>query len=167
MLNVFRSLFFKRQAVFVSPLTTSEAISRLRAATSGTFLASVVHEKVAGKVTEAKVVLRRDIPFVGNSFKPYFIGRFEQERGETILRGAFKVHLLVRAFMAYWFGFCILWTAIATFALFAKPTELWFFPLAGVGMLLAGTGFVWLGQWFARNDEAVISSVIKAAVGAA
>ena len=74
------------------------------------------------------------------------------------------MHWMVKLFMSFWFGFCILWTLLALAIVVAKPAEAWLFPLAGIGMLLAGTAMVMLGKWFARNDVRYLSKVINEAL---
>ena len=149
---------------FTSDLPIERAIACLRKGTARSVLHSLARESAAGKVTEHKVSLQRVIPLVGNSFKPFFIGRFEAEDGRTLLRGAFTMHWMVKLFMSFWFGFCILWTLLALAIVVAKPAEAWLFPLAGIGMLLAGTAMVMLGKWFARNDVRYLSKVINEAL---
>lgn len=49
-------------------------------------------------------------PLVRNSFEPYFYGRFEQAKfgKQTLIRGRFKMHPLVTAFMGVWFTLALL-----------------------------------------------------------
>jgi hypothetical protein len=71
---------------------------------------------------------------------------------------------MVKAFMTFWFGFCALWTLLTLFAVVAKPSELWFFPFAGLGVPFAGAALVRLGRWFARNDRQYLCEVIENAL---
>jgi len=154
-------------ATFNSPFPVEHAVSRLRAATSSSLFGELIRQSANGKVTAQRVVLERDIPFVGNSFKPVFVGRFESKEGRTVLTGAFRLSWFARTFMSFWFGFGVLWTVFAIVGALANPSEAWFFPLAGCGLLLAGFLLVSLGKWFARNDEAYLSKVIAAALAGA
>ena len=158
-------LYGSEPATFVSDLPVEQAVSRLRAGTARSAFHALLRERAAGKVTAHKVSLQRAIPFVGNSFKPFFVGQFRIAEGKTELRGVFTMHWYVKVFMSFWFGFCVLWTLLAMAAVATKPTELWFFPFAGIGMLLAGTALVAVGKWFARNDRSFISTVITEALG--
>ena len=158
-------LYGSEPATFASELPVEQAVARLRAATARSAFHALLRERAAGKVSEHKVSLQRAIPFVGNSFKPLFVGRFYAAQGRSELRGVFTMHWYVKLFMSLWLGFCVLWTAVALLAVAAKPTELWFFPLAGIGMLIAGTALVAAGKWFARNDRSFLSKVISEALG--
>ena len=74
------------------------------------------------------------------------------------------MHWMVKVFMTFWLGFCALWTLLTLIAAIAKPAEVWFFPLFGLGMLFFGVAFVRLSKWFARNDRKYLYEVIKAAL---
>jgi hypothetical protein len=87
------------------------------------------------------VQLQRAIPMVRNSFKPFFVGRFEFKNGRIVLVGHFTMHWFVKIFMTFWFGFCVLWSLTATLAVMAKSFEYWWFPLGGVAMLGVGKRF--------------------------
>jgi hypothetical protein len=102
---------------------------------------------------------------VGNSFKPFFIGRFEQQAGKVVLTGRFTMHWLVKVFMTFWFGFCALFvvTGLAAAIHTSKAAAV---PLMGGLMLLFGLGLVRLGGWFSRRDPAWLSDVISTALHA-
>lgn len=85
---------------FRTRMSCDQAVASLRSEISRPVLASLTHEETIGTVTKQKVVLQRRIPFVQNSFKPYFIGRFSSESGETVLRGVFTMHWATKAFMS-------------------------------------------------------------------
>ena len=161
---LFAFLFGSVPETFTSNLPVEQAVARLRAATAKSAFHTLAREAAAGTVTERKVSLQRAIPFVGNSFKPIFVGHFQVTRGQTQLQGVFTMHWAVKVFMSFWFGFCVLWTVLAIAAVVAKPTELWFFPLVGIGMLFAGAAIVKAGKWFARNDRSYLSKVITVAL---
>ena len=146
-----------------SPLPASESLTRLQHATDSSLLGPLAGQAMTGKVTEEKVKLERSISFVQNSFKPVFVGKVEQPPRGSVLRGTFGLHWSAKAFMSFWFGFCVLWTAGAAIAVATTP-EAWFFPLAGIAMIVAGYGIVRLGQWFARNDREYLERTIKAAL---
>ena len=157
-------LFGSTPATFMSAWTIEQSVERLRAATARSALHTLVRERAAGTVTAKRVSLQRAIPFVGNSFKPFFVGQFETVNGRTQLHGRFAMHWYAKGFMTVWFGGCALWTIFALVAVSTKPREVWFFPLAGIGMLAAGTALVQVGKWFARNDRAYLSKVITKAL---
>jgi hypothetical protein len=158
-------MFFSTEPIeFRTGMALDNAVASLRAASSRSVFGSITREAATGKVTEKKVVLQRTIPFMGNSFKPIFVGRFRSESGETILRGVFTTHWTTKIFMAFWFGGCFIWTLLVLFMALVRPTELWFLPLAGLGMLLLGSGFVRFARWLARNDQTYLNAVISRAL---
>jgi hypothetical protein len=109
MIRRFLALLYSTELVeFRTKMTLDRAVVSLRSATSKSFLNAITREAATGTVTAQKVVLRRTIPYVGNSFKPFFVGRFCSESGGTILRGVFTLHWMTKAFMTFWFGFCSL-----------------------------------------------------------
>ena len=119
----------------------------------------------AGSVSASRVSLQRVIPMVGNSFKSFFVGRFEQHDGKVVLTGRFAMHWLVKVFMAFWFGFCVLFTVARIVTAIRTPRAA-FMPLTGGLMLLFGLGLVRLGGWFSRRDPAWLSDVISTALHA-
>ena len=44
----------------------------------------------------------------------------------------------------------------------SSQDAIWWFPLAGIGMLAFGVALVQLGKFFARNDTAWLSKAIAA-----
>jgi hypothetical protein len=142
-----------------------ESVERLRAVTRRSALAALTGQAAVGKVSERRVSLQRVIPFVGNSFKPFFIGHFEPSSNGTRLVGHFTMHRLIKVFNTLWFGFCVLWTLLAIGAVGVTSTsENWYFPLFGFGMLVAGALSVQTGKWFARNDAVWLTDVITNAL---
>jgi hypothetical protein len=154
-------LYGSTPATFDSRYSFGESVERLRSATKTW---SLTNQVAAGKVSENKVVLQRSIPFVRNSFKPFFVGNFERSGHGVVLVGRFTMHWFVKAFLTFWFGFCLLWTALAIAAVISSRDAIWWFPLAGIGMLVVGAAIVQLGKYFARNDIAWLSKVIEAAL---
>src|SRR5579871_6236811 len=148
---------------FESRFGLAESVERLRAATRRWSIFAVAQEVASGRVTESRVSLQRVIPMIGNSFKLFFVGRFLLEDGKVVLRGRFTLHWLVKIFMTFWLGFCLLFTALAVVAAIRTP-QATPMPFAGLGMLLAGLGMVRLGGWFSRNDPAWLSTVIRKAL---
>jgi hypothetical protein len=150
---------------FVSSYGLAESVARLKAATRKWSLFNVSEQAAVGQVDEARVSLRRMIPMVGNSFKPIFVGRFEQAQGKVVLTGRFRLSWFVKLFMAYWFGFCALFVVLSLTAAIHKPAVA-VVPLAGVGMFALGLGMTRLFAWFSRNDPVWLSSVIRTALHA-
>lgn len=150
---------------FASSYDLVESVARLKAATKKWSLFNVSEQAAVGRVSEARVSLQRVIPMVGNSFKPVFVGRFEQVQGKVVLTGRFKLSWFVKLFMAYWFGFCALFVVLSLAAAIHKPAAA-LMSLAGVGMFALGLGMTRLFAWFSRNDPAWLSDVIRAALRA-
>ncbi len=152
---------------FNSSYNLPKSVVRLRTATSTANSFSLRQSSATGVVTEQKVTLQRSIPFVGNSFKPYFVGRFSNNNGQVVLIGQFTMHWYVKIFLSIWFGFLSLITVLGLFATITiKQNQAtgWQFALFCVGMFGAGTLLVWSGQWFARQDIAWLSSIIQKAL---
>jgi hypothetical protein len=144
---------------FESAYRLDESVRRLRDATRRWALFSTT-EVAAGAVSSSRVSLQRVIPMVGNSFKPYFIGKFERRADKVVLVGRFTMHPFVKVFMAIWMGFVVFATlasgVAATQSHRAAPM-----PLFGLGMLLCGVLLVRFGAWLSRNDSAWLSDVIR------
>jgi hypothetical protein len=149
---------------FESRFGLTESVERMKAATRRWTLFAVAQEVASGRVTESRVSLQRVIPMVGNSFKPFFVGRFLLRGGKVVLRGRFTLYWLVKIFMVFWLGFCLLFTAMAVVAAIRSPQAAPI-PFAGFAMFLAGLGMMRLGGWFSRNDPAWLSTVIRNALG--
>jgi hypothetical protein len=150
---------------FESSFGLSESIERLRAATRRSVFLALARQEAVGTVTETRASLQRAIPMVGNTFKPFYPGRFIDRNGKVILIGRFGMHWFAKAFMAFWFG------GIGIFALFSvfltnNLQQAALLILAGLGMMAFGTALVSIGKWFARNDAKWLSDVIRGALSA-
>ena len=164
MLRAIRSAIFGTETFEVySPLPAAEALQRLKNATDSSLLGPLAGQAMTGRVSEEKIKLERSISFLQNAFKPVFVGKIETHTRGSVLRGTLGLPWSVKAFMSFWLGFCALWTVGAAIAVAAKP-EAWFFPLAGIGLVIAGYGIIRLGQWFARNDKQYLERTIQAAL---
>lgn len=150
---------------FVSSFDMAESVERLRAATRRWALPFATQECAAGTVKQGRVALQRVIPMVGNSFKPFFIGRFEQRQGKVVLTGRFTMLLFVKLFMAVWFGGLACMTVAGLVASLSSRKAA-MLPVATIGMMAFGVGLVALGQRFTRNDPAWLSDVMRGALEA-
>jgi hypothetical protein len=151
---------------FESSFGLAESVDRLKAATRHWHWAmfTLSREAAAGTVTESRVSLQRVIPMVRNSFKPCFVGRFQVRQNQVVLTGRFALHWSVKLFMGLWFGFCVLFTALALFAAVPGPHAT-FMPLAAfITMMAFGVGLMRICVWFSRNDRAWLSDVIRTAL---
>ncbi len=161
-------LYGSTPAEFVSAYGLSESVERLTAATKRSAFSSLGETSAVGKVSESQVRLERVIPMMRNSFKPFFVGRFEVRDGVTVLTGRFTLTLVVKVFMTVWFGTLllvggeILVNRVAVHR--TAPSFILFQPLL---MVAAGILLVGFGKWLSRNDIAWLSSVIERALGKA
>ena len=153
-------------AEFKSTYGLTESVTRLRAATRRSAFGVLGQQAAAGPVSESRVRLQRVIPMVGNSFKPFFFGRFEVRGEEVYLTGRFTMLGLVKAFMTFWFGSVLAFgVALAIYAINIHGGH-WLPALSGLVMFGAGVGLVGFGKWLARNDVAWLSNIVRTALGA-
>jgi hypothetical protein len=150
---------------FESAFDLPESVSRLKAASRRWVFSSMGQQFASGSVSASRVSLQRVIPMVGNSFKPFFVGRFEQHNGNVRLTGRFSMRWLVKVFMAFWLGLCVLFTVAGIVTAIHTPKAA-SMPLMGGLMLLFGLGLVRLGGWFSRRDPEWLSEVISTALHA-
>lgn len=88
MLHALNSLLYgSGPALFESDHSLPESVERLRKTTRATALGALSSQQAVGKVSESRVVLRRVIPFVTNSYKPFLAGKFEQCEQRVVLAG--------------------------------------------------------------------------------
>jgi hypothetical protein len=160
-----RLLYESKPAEFRSAFGLEESVERLRAATKRSVFSSLSEAAAVGKVSEQRVRLQRVIPMVGDSFKPFFIGRFEIREGVTVLTGRFSLLMIVKVFMTFWLGMAFVFAGGMLLGHFSSPKPVPAF-LAFQPFLMLGFGIalVAMGKWFARNDVAWLSSVIEGAL---
>lgn len=149
---------------FESAYGMDESVRRLRNATRRWALFSPT-EIAAGTVRESRVSLQRVIPMVGNSFKPFFVGKFERRADKVVLIGRFTMHLFVKVFMAVWISFVALMTLVGSVAA-TQSDQAVPMPFVGLGMLLFAVLLICFGAWWSRNDPAWLSDVISDALNA-
>ena len=172
--RVFNFLYGDVSASFPSDFPMSESIARLRARTERSIFSSLFHESAAGPVGESRVRLQRVIPLFGNSFKPIFVGAFQQSHGRVVLEGRFTIFLFSKIFMTAWLTLALVWTIIAACVVLrtvhndpgrlGEGTLALLFPLFGLVFFAAGIGFIRGSWWLSRNDMGYLSSVIRSAL---
>jgi hypothetical protein len=137
-------------------------VERLRAATKRSVFSALSETAAVGKVSEKSVRLQRVIPMIGNSFKPFFLGRFQSIEGKVLLVGRFTMLPIMKVFMTFWFGFVTLTSVGFLFAVNSTiPVPAVLGPFVMVG---GGVAMLALGKWLARNDIAWLSEVIEGAL---
>ena len=172
LLGQFKDLVYgSSPAEFESMFSLEESVSHLRSATRGSIFSTLTREAAAGPVSAGRVRLQHIKPFFANSFKPFFIGRFRDVNGQVVLTGRFTMLWFVKAFLTFWFGFCALWTILATIGVIltaiggrsGDPT-IWIFPFLGFGMFAIGIGFVSFARKLSEKDVDYLSRVIRGAL---
>ena len=164
MRRLFDLLYGAVPADFESAFGFEESVRRLSDATKRSVFGAFTQQAAVGQVSRDRVSLQRVIPFVGNSFKPFYIGKFRELNGRVVLTGRFTMLWWVKAFMTFWFGFCALWTALAIAPLLMRDANAWWFPFAGASMFAVGVAFVAFAKRLARNDVPWLSKVIQDAL---
>ena len=160
-----RLLWSSTSADFESSFGLAESVERLKAATGRSAFSLRVQQEGVGNVTESSVSLRREIPMVGNAFKPYYRGRFIEKNGKVILVGRFSMHWLAKGLMTVWFTGVVCITLLIPALAGATLPALIGLGSISLGMIGVGSAIVWLGERFARNDAAWLSSMIRGALG--
>ena len=155
-------------AEFPSAFTMQESVDRLKGSIEyypGFLIA--IKEAATGTVSENKVSLSRERPMFRNSFKPFFVGRFEFREGRVVLVGRFTMHFFVKAFMTFWLGFCLYWTAMAAFTIAQREPSYSWVSLGGIGLLGIGVAFVRVAQFLSSDDVTWLSALIARALSGA
>ena len=161
---LFHLLYGAIRADFESSFSIEESVRRLSAATERSLLKAFTREAAVGHVSKDRVSIRRVIPFVGNSCKPFYIGEFREANGLTVLTGRFTMLGAVKACITVWFGFCLLWTVLSLALLLMRHPNTWWLPFIGVGMFASGVALVAFCKRLARNDTPWLSKVIRDAL---
>jgi hypothetical protein len=155
---LWRLLYESTPAEFRSDFGLDESVERLRAATKRSVFSALSETAAVGKVSGESVRLQRAIPMVGNSFKPFFLGRFESREGKVVLAGRFTMLPIVKVVMTVWVGFVALTSVAFLFGVNSTiRTPAVLAPFAMIGVWVAMLAF---GKWLARNDVAWLSKVI-------
>ena len=154
-------LFPRTPLQLSSPLPPDQAAQALRAATARGNLTA--NGTVVGGVRGGRVHLYHR-SFLRNSFKPHFRGQLQGSAQGSVLHGRFAPPVLVVLFMAFWIGFCLLWSVVTALQLGA--ISLMHIPalLPGLVMMGFGIGLVRLGQHLAADDPRILSRVMQQAL---
>jgi hypothetical protein len=159
---LWRLLYESTPVEFSSAFGLEESVERLRTATKRSVFSALSETAAVGKVSEKSVRLQRAIPMVGNSFKPFFLGRFQSSEGKVLLVGRFTMLPIVKVFMTFWFGAVALASVGLLFGLNSTMSvPALFGPFVMVG---GGVAMVAFGKWLARNDVAWLSKLIEGAL---
>jgi hypothetical protein len=159
---LWRLLYESTPVEFSSAFGLEESVERLRTATKRSVFSALSETAAVGKVSEKSVRLQRVIPMIGNSFKPFFLGRFQSSEGKVLLVGRFTMLPIVKVFMTFWFGTVALVSLGLLLGLNSTmPVPAVFGPFVMVG---GGVAMVAFGKWLARNDVVWLSRLIEGAL---
>ena len=165
MIQSLKRLLYESTVVeFRSAYSVTESVERLRAATKNSVFSAIGETSAVGNVSPDRVRLQRVIPMIQNSFKPFYVGRFESRDGVTVLTGRFGMSMFVKIFMTFWLGMVTFIGAGLVLGTSWKTANSAWVALGPLFMLAAGLGLVVLGKWFARNDVAWLTGVIGQAL---
>src|SRR6187402_2703337 len=161
-------LFGDSPAAFSSDLSLDESIRRLSSVVEKDgFLSGLrTHEgqRVFGNVARQRVRLTWMTPFMGNVFRPRFIGRFEAVGDKTVLVGKFGVVPVVRAWACVIAMVGMLGAGIvvsqANPGLYPRPVLM----LVAVGVSMGGFVAVRLSQWLTGSVRRKLASFITASL---
>ena len=151
-----RGLFIKRDLDVQAALSPDQAVAKLRA--------QVDRGQLRGRVqTEGCALCLRGL-FVHRFYQPIFRGSVHSTRSGCELRGTVRTPLLLRLFVWYWFGFAILWSAVALVAAQEWGQRLWM-PLGGLGLLIFGVLFFRVVNRFVAELADKLELSIREALG--
>lgn len=149
--KLFLSVWRHENGVIHSPLSPQRCAEALESGIDGD-MSLFGSRDVLGHVSPEGGVLRRRI-FYGNSFRTVLKLKFESRSGGTRVRWSAGPAMFVSASISLWFGFIVLWTAIAIPAAASQPDVLPIFMLAPLVMIFGGVAIVTFGRWLARNEQ--------------
>jgi hypothetical protein len=102
--NFAKTLYPNQPVEFRSDYPLDEAMGRLRKVVQPNIFCSLFKQSAVGRVGKDRVRLQRVIPFFGNSFKPIFVGKFDESAEVVFLKGRFTTFTSAKVFMTIWFG---------------------------------------------------------------
>lgn len=115
-----------------------------------------------GEYSGGNIKMRRIITY-RNSFLPVITGRMESAEGGSTLRLTMQPALAVSVCMAIWFGFVLLFLAIAVVGFLAGHFKQGVMILAPLGMLAFGVALVAGAFWFeARKQQPLLLELFQA-----
>jgi hypothetical protein len=116
-------------------------------------------------------LVAKGVPFVRNSFQPYFYGSVAKAGERTLIRGRFRMHRNVETFFGVWFAFVTVIGGIITiFALEQLITgrrilegnmDVRAAAVTAPGMLVFTVALAWLGWWFGQGQRQCMELFIE------
>jgi hypothetical protein len=176
-IRFYRFLFGNVPVEIPSAFSLQDSVDRLSKATKRSILSALFRQAVVGRVTASEVRFRRVIPLVGNAFKPFFVGRFQESDGHVVLRGTFTMSLFAKVFMSVWLGLALFELVLDCLDIFwasgartLRSIEIlpaaYILPVIGAGFLLFGILLVRFGWWLSRGDMKYMTTVMNQALQA-
>src|SRR6185437_7005613 len=99
------------------------------------------------------------------SFKPFFIGRFEQRSDAVYLTGQFTVPWITKLFTTIWLGVLLLLTPILLVATLRSRSAAGLAPvLVSSAMLVGGFAIAAFGKRLSRDDPSWLAEFITTAL---
>ena len=164
--RMWETIYPEVAAHFESQYDLETSIRRLSERSQPSVWRTMFREAAVGRVSSLEVRLRRYNPWFRNDFAPCFVGAFDTSARRPVLRGYFRARAWTRAFLTFWFGFCLLWTIAATVAVLTDP-KVWFLPFGGLLMLAFGFGLLSWGRTYGSTDVDWLSGIIRQSLGSA
>jgi hypothetical protein len=175
LMRFFRFLYGDIPVEVPSLFSLQDSVQHLRDFTKRSVFSSLFSQAAVGRVTATDVRLQRVIPMFGNSFKPIFVGKFQEINGHVVLKGKFTMFLFSKIFMSIWLGFALFWTILASLSIFStsgvrtttpveNPLLASMFPLIGIAFFLGGILFVRFCWWLSRSDMKYLTKVMTQAL---
>lgn len=174
-MRFFRFLYGDIGVEIPSLFSLQDSVKYLRDSTKRSVFSALFSRAAVGRVTETSVRLQWVIPMFRNSFKPMFVGKFQEIDGQVVLIGKFTMFLFTKIFMSIWLGLALF---LPIFAFFLRifdtsgtvtPVEnpLWasIFPfLIGIGFFLFGILFARFCWWLSKSDMEDLKNVMTRAL---
>lgn len=157
-------LYWEETAKYESIYSIDESVKRLQDIVNAED-AFFPKQRIKGKATRDYVRLYRDIPFVRNDIKPFFIGKFQQPDGKTVLKGAYSSHISVYIILCIWCSLFIIFPIFSAIVIIdsgkGSILDLWPFLLVSLLMIAGGILSVKICRRFSGNDIDYISKFIE------
>jgi hypothetical protein len=157
---LFGPLLFQKPLSYEFAGSIDDEVKRLRRIVMGAVFHSPFQQCVVGRVSEAKVVLRRYRPFCNNSFIPVFRGQFILKNGKSALEGKYSMHMFAKVFMCIWLAGVIAGGIMIRFTSFNQVEAKVSFCITAM-MFLFGMALMHLGWLIGKKDIDYIDSNIK------
>ena len=164
-----RELFFAETPFSVgSPLPAPDVEAELAAIVKGPLISMLLPNDLVGSVKYGQLKVNRHRPDIENAFTPVLEASILASAGCTELRGQFRLNMLVRIFMCFWFGgitaFFVATIPSNTISLMDGNMSALLSIAAPICMFLFGILLVKLGASMGESDRIYIQQAVVSAV---